>query len=129
MHAATSRAECAAWLCRYAESRAVHGFAPWTVMQPETEQDIGWSGPNIDLLDPGWGAPVSCLIHPACAGHGLVTQLVQAAVQHGFGHPCFDRIGAFPRPESLASVGVLPKCGFALLGYEPTFARNQYELA
>lgn len=128
-HVAVSHADCAAWLRGYADSRAVHGFAPWTVVQRTTAEVIGWGGLVIDPFAPGWGVEVSYFIHPACAGQGYATELVHAAVHHGFADLDLDRIGAFARPENLASIRVLTKCGFAFLGYEPALARNHYELA
>jgi ribosomal-protein-alanine N-acetyltransferase len=53
---------------------------------------------------------------------------VRATLQHGFGILWLSAIGAFVSPANVASVRVLEKCGFTLLGHEPRLERNRYEL-
>jgi [ribosomal protein S5]-alanine N-acetyltransferase len=125
---AESRAACESWLRRYAESRRVNGFAPWTIVLRSTGRVIGWGGLNIDPQVPEWGPEVSYFIHPACQGRGFASELVHCSLQHGFNDLRLRRIGAFARPENEASIRVLAKCGFKFLRYEPTLLRNHYEL-
>jgi RimJ/RimL family protein N-acetyltransferase len=57
--AAESREASAEWLERYERSRAVRGFAPWTVVRGTDERVIGWGGLGIDPLASKWGVEVS----------------------------------------------------------------------
>jgi len=126
---AESRAACERWLSRYAQSRRINGFAPWTIELRADKLVIGWGGLNIDPDAPGWGPEVSYFIHPAYQGRGLATELVQSSLQHGFNDLRLRQIGAFAMPENEASIKVLKKCGFKLLRYEPALRRNHYELS
>jgi len=125
---AESRAACESWLRRYAQSRRVNGFAPWTIVLRSDDRVIGWGGLNIDPAAPEWGPEVSYFIHPAYQGRGFASELVHRSLQHGFNDLQLKRIGAFARPENEASIRVLAKCGFKFLRYEPALLRNHYEL-
>jgi [ribosomal protein S5]-alanine N-acetyltransferase len=127
-HAAATRQDCADWHRAFAAQVRVLGFAPWTVVLRADARVIGWGGLGVDPFDPGWGVEVMYYFHPAYWGHGYATELVQAALQHGFGAIALDAIGAFVRPANRASSRVLEKCGFMLSGYEPRLERNRYEI-
>jgi Acetyltransferase (GNAT) domain len=60
------------------------------------------------------------------SGGGLATELVNAALAYGFAERRLPCIAAFARPANLASIHVLSKCGFELVRYQPTLARNHY---
>jgi ribosomal-protein-alanine N-acetyltransferase len=123
-----SRQACETGLRRYARHREAHGFAPWTVVHRAEDRVIGWGGLGIDPDAPQWGPEVSYFIHPLYQGRGFATELVRAAMRHGFCDVRLHRIGAFARPENLASARVLKKGGFALVQYEPELERNRYEV-
>jgi RimJ/RimL family protein N-acetyltransferase len=106
----------------------VHGYAPWTVLLRAEHRIVGWGGLNVDPNAPGWGTEVSYFIHPAYAGKGLATELVQASCAYGFVDLELPLIGAFASPANVASMRVLEKCGFRLIGHETTLARNHFEL-
>lgn len=125
---AQSRDVSAAWLRRYADGLATYGYAPWTVVLRAQQTVIGWGGLNVDPHAPGWGPEVSYFVHPAYAGQGFATELVRASLAHGFDDFELTTIGAFASPANVASIRVLEKCGFRLLGDEPELARNHYEL-
>ena len=125
---AESRQACEAGLRRYARNRVAHGFAPWTVVHRAEGRVIGWGGLGVDPDAPQWGPEVSYFIHPLYQGRGFATELVRAAMRHGFCDVRLHRISAFARPENLASARVLEKCGFALIQYEPGLERNRYEV-
>jgi [ribosomal protein S5]-alanine N-acetyltransferase len=127
-YAASSRQDCVHWLRTFAALDSTLGFAPWTVVLRTEARVIGWGGLSIDPFDPGWGIEVSYFFHPAYWGRGYATELVHATLQHGFGILSLPAIGAFVRPANVASVRVLEKCGFTLLGYEPRLERNRYEV-
>jgi [ribosomal protein S5]-alanine N-acetyltransferase len=126
--AAASRVDCENWLRRYAESRGVNGFAPWTIVHRADNRIIGWGGLSIDPLAPRWGPEVAYFIHRAYGGQGFATEVVRASLRCGFGHLKLEVIGAFAMPENLASLRVLEKCGFHFLRYEPALERNHYEV-
>jgi [ribosomal protein S5]-alanine N-acetyltransferase len=94
---AESRAACESWLRRYAQSRGVNGFAPWTIVHRLDERVIGWGGLSIDPSAPEWGPEVSYFIHPAYQGRGFATELVQISLRHGFDDLRLRQIGAFAR--------------------------------
>ena len=110
----------------FAALESTLGFAPWTVILRTEARVIGWGGLSIDPFDPGWGVEVSYFFHPAYWGRGYATELLHATLQHGFDTLSLPAIGAFVRPANVASVRVLEKCGFTLLGYEPRLERNRY---
>lgn len=112
----------------YAESAARNGFAPWTAVLQSEDRIIGWGGLSIDPFDPGWGIEVSYFFHPNYWGQGFATELVGTALDHGFQSLRLELIGAFARPENLASIRVLEKAGFRFLHYEPKLERNRYEI-
>ena len=127
-YVAPSREDCAHRLRTFAALEATLGFAPWTVELRTEGRVIGWGGLGIDPFDPGWGIEVSYWFHPACWGRGYATELVHAALEHGFGPLSLQTIGAFVRPENVASVRVLQKCGFRRSRYEPRLERDAYEV-
>lgn len=57
---AESRHACESWLRRYADSKRVNGFAPWTLAHRLDERVIGWGGLSIDPIAPEWGPEVAC---------------------------------------------------------------------
>ena len=125
---APSREESARRLRMHEALRAENGFAPWVAVLREDDRVVGWGGLGIDPFAPGWGPEVSYFFHPAHWGRGFATEVVRAAVTHGFETLSLPAIGAFARPDNLASIRVLEKCGFRLLGWEPALARNHYEI-
>ena len=126
-HVATSREECRHRLRAFAALESALGFAPWTVRQRADERIVGWGGLGIDPFEPGWGVEVSYFFDPTAWGRGYATELVRASLGHGFGALHLPLVHAFARPENLASIRVLEKCGFVWLGYEPSLERNHYE--
>ncbi len=118
-YAAPSREECAHRLRAFAALDSTLGFAPWTAVERREGRVVGWGGLGVDPFDPGWGVEVSYFFGPACWGRGYATELVSAALEHGFASLSLPAIGAFVRPDNGASVRVLEKCGFTLVGYEP----------
>lgn len=127
-YVALSREDCEKRLRAYALSESEHGFAPWTVLLRSEEEIIGWGGLNVDPFDPGWGIEVSYLFAPAYWGRGYATELVHTSLQYGFEELSIPLIVAFARPQNIASVRVLEKCGFTFLRYEPRLERNHYTI-
>lgn len=127
-YAAPSRDECARRLGAHEQARAEHGFAPWVAVLRAEDRVVGWGGLGVDPFDPGWGPEVSYFFAPDVWGRGLATELVQASLAHGFEALALPAIGAFARPDNTASIRVLEKCGFRLLGWEPALERNHYEV-
>jgi RimJ/RimL family protein N-acetyltransferase len=123
-----TREDCEKKLRLYADRRERDGFAPWTVVRREGARIIGWGGLNIDPEAPEWGVEVIYFIHPAQQGQGFASEVVRASLRHGFEDLGLPKIGAFAKPENLASVRVLEKCGFSLLRYEPSLERDHFEL-
>ncbi|MGH7823036.1 MAG: GNAT family N-acetyltransferase, partial [Candidatus Binatia bacterium] len=108
-YAAPSLDECARRLRVFAALEATLGFAPWTVVLRAERRVIGWGGLGVDPFEPGWGPEVSYFFHPAYWGRGYATELVRAALDHGFGDCALREISAFVKRENVASVRVLEK--------------------
>ena len=125
---AESRAVCDIWLRRYASSREVNGFAPWTIVHRSEGRVIGWGGLNVDPNAPEWGTEVSYFIHPFYEGQGFATEVVRASLRHGFGDLALREIAAFAKPDNKASASVLKRCGFKFVRYEPALERDHYEV-
>lgn len=123
---APSREACAHRLRTYAQLESTEGFAPWTVLLRSEAKVIGWGGLNIDPFDSGWGIEISYCFDPCYWGKGYATELVRAAVQHGFDTLALPQIGAFAHPHNVASIRVLEKCGFVSVRYVPQLDRNYY---
>ena len=125
---AESREVCERRLRLYAGSRQANGYAPWTALLRDEAVVVGWGGLKVDLIAPEWGVEVSYFIHQSYGGQGFATEIVRASLKHGFEDLNLACIGAFARPQNLASVRVLEKCGFRFLRYEPALERNHYEV-
>jgi len=127
-YTAPSRAECERRLWAHERTRAEHGFAPWVIALRADARVVGWGGLGIDPFAPGWGPEVSYFLHPAVWGQGIATEVARAAVAHGFESHALRAIAGFARPDNAASIRVLAKCGFRLLGWEQALERNRYEV-
>jgi RimJ/RimL family protein N-acetyltransferase len=125
---APSLGACAERLDAYEALRSTHGFAPWVAILREEDRVIGWGGLCVDPFAPGWGVEVVYFLHPTHWRRGFATEIVRASVDDGFGRLALDRIAAFARPENVASIRVLEKCGFSPVGWEPALERNHYEV-
>ena len=112
----------------YAALDAQIGYAPWAVVITEQEHLCGWGGLAVDPFDPGWGVEVVYYFGSQFWGRGYATEIVQASLDYGFGASGLSTIGAFAHPQNRASIRVLEKCGFRLLGYEAKLERNHYEI-
>jgi ribosomal-protein-alanine N-acetyltransferase len=125
-HWSESREACSDWLSRYEDTRSSNGFAPWVAVQRAQQQVIGWGGLNIDPFLPGWGIEVSYFIHSHFAGQGYASELVRAALKHGFDDLALESIGAFVKPSNEGSLRVLNKCGFQFVRYEAELERDRF---
>jgi [ribosomal protein S5]-alanine N-acetyltransferase len=126
---ADSRHACEAWLKRYADFRTEIGFAPWTLAHRSDHCIVGWGGLNIDPVAPEWGPEITYFIHPRYQGIGLAGELATEALSYGFTEHGLSAIGAFTKPENVASSRVLIKSGFKRLRYESALERDHYEIS
>ncbi len=120
--------ESESYLASHAEQKDIIGFAPWTVCLKEDKTVIGWGGLMEDPFDPGYGPEVAYFFSRNYWGKGLATELVKASINYGFEHLKLEVIGAFARPENLASIRVLEKCGFRYKSYNSIIERNYYQV-
>jgi len=127
-YCAPSRAATAARLEAYAARFSADGFAPWTALLAEDERVVGWGGLNTDPEAPGWGVEVAYFLSPSVWGRGFATELVQAALAHAFRDLGLSRVGAFSRPDNVASTRVLAKAGFARIRFVPSLERDEFEI-
>lgn len=125
-YVAPSFEHCLARLDAYEAMRPVLGFAPWVVRTAGGGEPIGWGGLSIDPDEPDWGLELSYAFAPNAWGRGYATELAQFALAHAFGVLKAPEVHAFARPENAASIRVLHKSGFMLLGHEHTLERDHY---
>jgi ribosomal-protein-alanine N-acetyltransferase len=112
----------------YASQYDQLGYAPWTILTKLDCKIIGWGGLNIDPYNPGWGTEVAYFFHPTYWGQGFATELVQAALDHGFTNLGLSEINAYTHRDNIASIRVLEKCGFKFIQPVPKLDRNHYEI-
>jgi RimJ/RimL family protein N-acetyltransferase len=128
-HCARNRDATSQRLAAYAARFAADGFAPWTAILRAENRVIGWGGLNRDPEAPEWGPEVAYFMHPAYWGRGLATELVAASLALAFHALGLAEVGAFTKPENVASARVLRKTGFAFVRYVPELGRDQYVVA
>jgi len=71
---------------------------------------------------------VAYFLSPSVWGRGFATELVQAALAHAFRDLGLSRVGAFSRPDNVASTRVLAKAGFARIRFVPSLERGEFEI-
>ncbi len=123
---APSRDATAAFLEAYAGRFAEDGFAPWCAELAAEGRVVGWGGLNRDPKAPHWGTEIAYFVDPAYSRRGLATELVTAALAHGFDELDLGAVSAFARPENEASIRVLAKAGFARLRWVPELERDEF---
>jgi RimJ/RimL family protein N-acetyltransferase len=91
-------------------------FGKWLVVLRHSKVRIGWvelsklSGPDRDDLQIGYQfAPVHW-------GQGYATEAVRAVVKYAFYRTRLDRVAAIARPDNAASIRILEKLGFQVVG-------------
>jgi ribosomal-protein-alanine N-acetyltransferase len=128
-NSSSSREQTEAHIARYAARFAEDGFSPWTAVLLDEDRVVGWGGLNKDPDEPEWGVEVAYYIDRAYWGRGLATELVRASLAYAFEDLRLEQVGAFARPENVASVRVLEKCGFERLRYVPELERDEYVIS
>jgi RimJ/RimL family protein N-acetyltransferase len=123
-----SREATATRLEEYAARFSEDGFAPWTVVLAAEDRVIGWGGLNKDPGEPEWGPEVAYYLDRAYWGRGLATELVRESLAYAFDDRDLPDVGAFTKPENLASIRLLLKTGFTLVRFVPELERNEYRI-
>ncbi len=123
-----SREATAAHLEKYAARFAEDGFTPWTVILAGEDKIIGWGGLNIDPDEPEWGPEIAYYFDPAHWGRGLATELVRESLAYAFDDLGLPDVGAFTRPDNVASARVLLKNGFERVRFVPELERDEYRI-
>ncbi len=127
-YCAESRGDTERHLCAHAAMHAEYGVAPWTVLLRSESRVIGWGGLLVDPEDSSWGIEVGYFLHSDYWGRGIASEVVRAALAHGFDDLGLPEIAALARPENGASLRVLEKAGFARVAYVASLERNHYKL-
>jgi ribosomal-protein-alanine N-acetyltransferase len=128
-YCAPSPEATAARLDEYATRFAEDGFAPWTVVLVAEDRIVGWGGLNKDPGEPEWGPEVACYFDPAYWVRGLATELVRESLALAFNERGLDHVGAFTRPENVASARVLLRTGFERIRFVPELERDEYRIS
>jgi ribosomal-protein-alanine N-acetyltransferase len=123
------REATAAHIGSYAARFGEDGFAPWTVLLEAEGRVIGWGGLNKDPSAPEWGVEVAYYLDRAYWNQGLATELVRESLAYAFEELGLEEVGAFARPENVASVRVLEKCGFERIRFVPELERDEYRIS
>ncbi|MGC9973962.1 MAG: GNAT family N-acetyltransferase [Gaiellaceae bacterium] len=126
---APNREATAAHIASYAARFDEDGFAPWTVVLEAEQRVVGWGGLNKDPSAPEWGVEVAYYLDPAYWGRGLATELVCESLALAFGDLGLEDVGAFVRPENVASVRVLVKVGFQRVRFVAELERDEYRVS
>jgi RimJ/RimL family protein N-acetyltransferase len=124
-----SREATATRLEEYATRFAEDGFAPWTVVLAAEDRVVGWGGLNKDPGEPEWGPEVAYYFDRAYWGRGLGTELVRESLAYAFGDLDLPDVGAFTKPENLASIRLLLGSGFARVRFVPELEREEYRIS
>ncbi|MGD0272405.1 MAG: GNAT family N-acetyltransferase [Gaiellaceae bacterium] len=124
-----SREATVAHIHSYSARFAEDGFAPWTAVLASEERVVGWGGLNKDPGEPHWGVEVAYYIDPAYWGRGLATELVRESLALAFDDLGLDHVGAFSKPENVASVRVLVKNGFEWVRFVDELERDEYRIS
>jgi RimJ/RimL family protein N-acetyltransferase len=125
---APSREATLAHLTSYAARFGEDGYAPWTAVLASEERVVGWGGLNKDPAQPEWGTEVAYYFDKGYWGRGLATELVREALAYAFDDLGLEQVGAFARPENLASIRVLEKCGFSRVRFVEELERDEYRI-
>ena len=124
-----SRSATAAHLESYAARFAEDGFAPWTAVLSAEDRVIGWGGLNKDPNAPHWGVEVAYYIDRRYWGRGLASELVRESLAHAFDDLGLPEVHAFAKPENVASLRVLERCGFERVRFVPELERDEYQIS
>lgn len=100
------------WLEDCLRSYTEQGFGPWSVVEKQSRQNIGYCGlfyfPDIN------GRPaieVGYRLARTSWGQGYATEAVIAVLDYGFSKLCLQRIIAMIDPNNSASIRVAEKAG------------------
>ena len=122
-HCDASLHDCRRRIAAHEWRRRRDGYAPWTIVARTDGRIIGWGGLYEDPFAPGWGVEVGYFLHPICWGQGYATELLTACTRLADDVIRLPEIGAFARPENVASRRVLEKAGFAAERFVPELDR------
>jgi len=71
---------------------------------------------------------VAYFFSPSVWGRGRASELVQASLIHAFQDLGLSRVGAFSRPDNVASIRVLAKAGFSRVRFLRSLERDEFEI-
>jgi [ribosomal protein S5]-alanine N-acetyltransferase len=124
-HLASLR-DCRRHIAGHDCQRRKKGFGPWTVVEKERGQIIGFGGLLDDPFDPGWGIEVTYHFLPSAWGKGYATELANYSLDAAT-RLRVPKVSAFAHPDSIGSQRVLAKAGFKRLRFVESMNRFMYE--
>ena len=89
-----------------------HGFGGWALFDRESSEFVGRGGLRCVEISGRREVELGYAIVPERWGHGLATELSEAAVRLGFDDVGLEEIVAFTLPHNVASRRVMAKAGF-----------------
>jgi [ribosomal protein S5]-alanine N-acetyltransferase len=125
-HLATLR-DCRRHIAGHDCQRRKKGFGPWTIVEKERGQVVGFGGLLDDPFDPGWGIEVVYHFSRAAWGKGYATELAKHSVHVAATRLRVPKVSAFAHPDNVGSQRVLAKAGFERLRFIDGMNRYLYE--
>jgi ribosomal-protein-alanine N-acetyltransferase len=125
-HVDASIGDCRRRIAAHERRRRRDGHAPWTVVTRSDGRIVGWGGLYTDPFEPGWGVEVGYFFHRDVWGGGYATELVAACLDIADRVLKLPEVGAFARPQNIASRRVLEKAGFEMIRFVAELDRWLY---
>ena len=126
---APDREATAAHIASYAARFDEDGFAPWTVVLASAQRIVRLGRLEQRSERAGVGSGGRLLLRPRATGAvAWPRELVRESLALAFEDLGLEDVGAFAKPENVASVRVLEKCGFERVRFVPELERNEYRI-
>jgi len=90
--------------------------ATWGICLADDDKVIGTIG-FWRIAKEHYRAEIGYMLHPDHWNKGIITEAIEATLEHGFNELKFHSIEAFLTPENIGSVRVLEKSGFKKEGH------------
>jgi [ribosomal protein S5]-alanine N-acetyltransferase len=118
--------ECRRHIAAHECQRRKTGYGPWTVVERNSGQIIGFAGIYDDPFAPNWGIEVGYHFHRSAWGRGYATELIRTCLQVARDQHGIRELQAFVHPDNAASHRVLERTGFEQRNFVTDLNRYRY---